>query len=245
MTSLARRWGRRLLYPGFDVHTRARAACCRFWRTGPRRFLDAGCGNGYLSYLAWRSGATVDAVSFELDSIEKARQFHAGPVATGRLNFLCRNLYDLDYSAETFDEIICYETLEHLMRDQEMVCRFSRWLRPGGALHLCAPNKHDPHHAGAVPSRTEDGWHVRQGYDRESYSELLDRAGLQAVRFVGVGGAVVGLCDDVVRAVRNSAGDLAAAPLFLLTWPLWPWFRLTTPEAGFSIYVEAVKRGGR
>ncbi|HEX8709552.1 MAG TPA: class I SAM-dependent methyltransferase [Pyrinomonadaceae bacterium] len=241
MKKVVSRLGRRLLFPGFDIHTRSRASLCSYWRKGARRVLDAGCGNGYFSYLAWKSGADVDAVSFEADSIEKAKRFFEKQARTGRLNFIHRNLYELDYPPETFDEIICYETIEHLMRGQYMINRFSEWLRPGGVLHLCAPNKLHRYNANIEPSREEDGWHVRQGYDRGSYAEMLFEAGLEVLAFDGVGPAVVCACDGLVWPVNNALGTLAAAPLFLLVWPLWPWFSRTSPDRGISIYVKAAK----
>jgi SAM-dependent methyltransferase len=229
--------GRRLLFPGLDIHTRARASLCRYWKAGPRRVLDAGCGNGYFAWLAAKSGARVDAVTFDGPGVAKARAFFAGCPA---ITFIHANLYDLDYGG-TFDEIICYETIEHLMRDEYMLGRFAHFLKPCGVLHLCAPNRIHPYNAALTPSATEDGWHVRQGYDRESYSRLLLGAGLAPLEYAGVGGRLVDWCDRVVRKVRNKAGDGAALPLFLAAWPLWPWARQTSPEAGFSIYVKAIK----
>jgi SAM-dependent methyltransferase len=236
------KFGRRLFFPGFDVHTRSRAALCQFWKTGARRVLDAGFGNGYFSYLAWKTGANVDAVSFECDSVIKATDFFKKQVRAGKIKFIYSNLYDVTYPSESFDEIICYETLEHLMRDQKMVCRFSKWLKPGGFLHLCVPNKLHPDHAGITPSPTEDGWHVRHGYDTSSLREILARADLKAELFTGVGHPVLCACDNFVRLLRNLFGDLVASPCFLLTWPVWPWFCLTAPATGYSIYVKAVKR---
>ena len=242
MKESLRQIGRRLLFPGFDVHTRSRASLCPYWREGARRVLDAGCGNGYFSYLAWKSGAEVDAVSFEADSVAKANKFFSSQIETGRLRFIHQNLYDLDYPENTFDEIICYETIEHLMRDQEMVRRFGLWLKPGGVLHLCAPNKLHPENANITPSPTEDGWHVRHGYDRHAYEKLLTPAGLIAQDYVGVGSTIVCVCDRIVRPLNHRLGPVAALPFFLLTWPLWPGFCLTEPETGLSIYVRAVKR---
>jgi hypothetical protein len=130
-----------------------------------------------------------------------------------------------------------------------MVNRFSEWLKPGGVLHLCAPNKLHPDNANITPSLTEDGWHVRHGYDKQSYTEMLAVAGLEAVTFAGVGPSVVCFCDNIVRPITGRFGNLAAAPVFLLTWPIWPWFCMTSPDAGLSIYVKAIKplagNGGR
>ena len=69
---------RNLVYPGLDLHTRNRAALCRFWKTGPRDVLDAGSGNGYFSWLAYRSGARVVAMNVEASQADRAREFLVG-----------------------------------------------------------------------------------------------------------------------------------------------------------------------
>lgn len=124
---------RDLIYPGLDLHTRNRASLCGFWKTGARDVLDAGSGNGYFSWLAYRSGAKVLALNFEPSQVEKAQAYFlehrkADPA---RLCFTRRNLYDLRTEERTFDEIICYETLEHVKDDTEVLTQFYRILRPG------------------------------------------------------------------------------------------------------------------
>src|ERR1035438_7848198 len=124
---------RDLLYPGLDLHTRNRASLCRFWQSGLRDVLDAGSGNGYFSWLAYQTGARVVAMNFEQQQVEKARNFlivyrRADP---SRLQFERRNLYDLTRETRTFNEVICFEVLEHLLRDQDVAKEFFRILRPG------------------------------------------------------------------------------------------------------------------
>src|SRR4029077_7290975 len=102
------------LMPGFDLFTRRRVRLCRHWQAGPRRVLDAGSGNGWFSYLAYASGATVTAVNFMGDQVEKAVACYnvcKGIPASG-LQFIHANLYDVERLELGFDEIICYETLE-------------------------------------------------------------------------------------------------------------------------------------
>src|SRR6202040_2382903 len=88
---------RSLVYPGLDLHTRNRAALCRFWETGPRDVLDAGSGNGYFAWLAYKSGGRVVAMNFEEAQVQKAKEFlldyrKADPA---RLQFEQFNLYNL------------------------------------------------------------------------------------------------------------------------------------------------------
>jgi hypothetical protein len=110
---------RSLVYPGLDLHTRNRASLCGFWNSGPRDVFDAGSGNGYFSWLAYRSGARVIAANFEEAQVKKAREFLLGykKADPDRLRFEHRNLSDLSSEDRTFDEVLCYETIEHIRRD--------------------------------------------------------------------------------------------------------------------------------
>jgi len=134
---------RNLLYPGLDLHTRNRASLCAFWDHGLRDVLDAGSGNGYFSWLAYRSGARVVAINFDRKQTEKAREFLIAYKGCDprRLSFETATLYDLDKETRQFDEIVCYETIEHIRDDARVIRRFFRLLRPGGKLHLCAATR--------------------------------------------------------------------------------------------------------
>ena len=233
---------RRFIYPGLDLHVRSRALLSGFWQQGDRDVLDAGCGNGYFSWLAYRSGARVLGLSFDASQVEKARAFlvqqlHADP---GRLAFEQRNLYDLGSESRAFDEIICYEVIEHLDRDSEVLAHFHRLLRPGGTLHLCCPNRSHPRHQREVLDTRESGGHVRAGYTHEDYRALLEPLGFRIERTAGVGSRALYLCDEVVRAVRSRVGDWAALPLFWASLPV-VWMQRLDPPMPFSLYVKAVK----
>ena len=237
---------RNILYPGLDLHTRNRASLCRFWQTGPRDVLDAGSGNGYFSWLAYQTGARVVAMSFDQQQVEKARDFlvvnkGADPE---RLQFERRNLYDLTQETRTFDEVICFEVLEHLLRDGDVITEFYRLLRPGGALHLCCPNRLHPRHRAEVLDTKESGGHVRAGYTEDDYRKLLEPRGFQIDSVVGIGTPAVYHADRVLRAIRNRFGDWAALPLL----PDCLAHRLVcqlNPRMPFCVSVNAIKPAGR
>lgn len=233
---------RSILYPGLDLHTRNRASLCRFWKTGPRDVLDAGSGNGYFSWLAYQSGARVVAMNFEREQVEKSRNFlldhrRADPA---RLRFEQCNLYDLTGETRLFDEIICFEVLEHLLRDREVVTEFYRILRPGGALHLCCPHRLHPRHQREVLDEQESGGHVRPGYTEEDYRNLLEPVGFQIDSVVGIGTPAVYHADRMLRLIRNRLGDWAALPLFPIALPA-VWFAWLNPRMPFSLCVNATK----
>jgi SAM-dependent methyltransferase len=233
---------RSLLFPGLDLHTRNRASLCRYWKSGARDVLDAGSGNGYFSWLAYQSGARVVAMNYEESQVGKAHDFFTGyrRADPARLGFEQRNLYELKDETRTFDEIICFEVLEHLQRDDLVVKEFYRLLRPRGVLHVCCPHKLHPRHQAEVLDANETGGHVRQGYCEKDYRRLLEPLGFKIERIVGIGTAGVYHADRILRMIRHHVGDWLALPLFPLALP-FVWVARPNPPMPFSIYVRAVK----
>jgi ribosomal protein L11 methylase PrmA len=84
--------------PGMDLFTRRRVRLCRHWKTGPRNVLDAGSGNGWFSYLAYKTGATVTGINIEDAQLEKSIQFFNRwmNIPEDRLNFKKLNLYEIE-----------------------------------------------------------------------------------------------------------------------------------------------------
>ena len=237
---------RDFVYPGLDLHTRNRASLRRFWKTGVRDVLDAGSGNGYFSWLAYQSGARVVAMNFEQSQVKKARDYLIGhrKADPTRLQFEQCNLYDLGKEQRTFDEIICFEVLEHLRHDDQVVREFFRILRSGGVLHVCCPHKLHPRHQAEVLDVKETGGHVRAGYTEADYRQLLEPVGFKLETVAGIGTPGVYHADKILRAIRNRVGDLPALPLLPLALP-FVWLARFNPRVPFSLYVRAVKPKGK
>ncbi len=119
--------------------------------------LDAGFGNGWFSYRAYRSGATVTALAIGPELIRKAKALYNGflGIPDDKLSFREMNLYEAGQIEGPFDEIICYETLEHIRNDATVCRMFYEMLRPGGVLHLCCPNAEHPRWQGETLDLTE------------------------------------------------------------------------------------------
>jgi SAM-dependent methyltransferase len=236
---------RSLVYPGIDLHTRNRESLCVFWKSGPRDVLDAGSGNGYFSWLAYRSGARVLGITFDKAQVTKAHEFlieykRANPT---RLCFEQRNLYDLPTENRQFDEIICYETIEHIRNDREVVAQLFRLLRPNGILHLCAPNKDHPRHQAEILDVAERGGHVRAGYTAKDFEVLLVSVGFKIKFMAGIGPKGLYYAEEFLRVIRTRVGDLIALPFFYLVVP-FVWFARMNPPVPFTLYVCAEKPSG-
>lgn len=236
------RW---LLFPGPNLHARLRYALL------PRHFgrpaqnestlvLDAGCGNGMLAYKSCKLGNNVIAVGIKDAEIAKCHGLFNEflGIREQQLSFKKMNLYDIETLDRKFDEIICSEVLEHIVRDEAVGRSFRNMLKPGGILHLCCPNAEHPDNARKELDLTESGGHVRPGYTLSSCRALLEPLGFRIDSCIGLGGPIRQLFNrNLMRIFPRS--KIIGTGLFLLSLP----FLLLDsrqPRAPYSLYVKAV-----
>lgn len=190
-------------------------------KRGPGRTFDAGCGNGAFSMYAARSGNQVVAASFSSDEQDAARR-RAAALGIAGIDFRILDLRELEShrdSLDSFDQIICLETIEHVIDDAGLMSSLGRMLEPGGQLLLTTPFEghrplytEDPH-----PSGVEDGSHVRFGYSQEQIARLADAAGLEVVEQSFVTGVVSQKLTSLMRWLTARLGLL---PAWIVVLPL-------------------------
>lgn len=107
------------------------------------RVLDAGCGDGVLSFRLARAGFIVvaaDAAKKCISYMErKIKRLHLQAFMSAQL----ADLANLSYKAKTFDAVTCGEVLEHIADDTRVIRQFFRVLKPGGICIITTPGK--PH----------------------------------------------------------------------------------------------------
>jgi 2-polyprenyl-3-methyl-5-hydroxy-6-metoxy-1,4-benzoquinol methylase len=202
----------------------------RHLRRGSARTLDAGCGNGGFSIYAARVGNDVVAASFSPGEQEDVRRRASSLGVTGvELRTIdLRELEDHRASLGLFDQIICFETIEHVNDDEGLVRSLVRMLEPEGRLLLSAP--YDAHHPlyseDSHPSAVEDGSHVRYGYSQERLRQMAEGAGLQIMSEGFITGVVSQKLTSLMRRLTDWIGIRAA---WLIVLPLRPLVILDAP----------------
>ncbi len=151
---------------------------------GSLRTLDAGCGSGAFTMCAAKIGNEAVGISFDERNNSVAEE-RANFLKIKNIRFITgdlRKLGEIKKTLGSFDQIICFETIEHILDDQKLVKDFSNILKPGGKLLITAPYKYYYRRLlgdDKFPlSIYEDGGHVRWGYTHEEIENIFNNANL-------------------------------------------------------------------
>jgi SAM-dependent methyltransferase len=148
------------------------------------RFLDVGCGVGYMLWAAKELG-------WEVEGVDPSKAFiEAGKARLG-VNGKAVFLEDAKFPDDYFDAVLMSSILEHLYNPIETLCEVRRVLNPEGWFHFDVPNedglymkfgnfymKLQQRDWVVVMAPTFPPYHV-QGFNPKSVRKLLERAGLE------------------------------------------------------------------
>lgn len=178
-------------------------------KPGPLRTLDAGCGSGAFTMHAAKRGNEAMGISFD-ERNNKIAEERARLLRITNARFITGDLRKLDEIGKTlglFDQIICFETIEHILNDEKLVKDFSDLLKPGGTLLLTAPYKYYYKHLlgdDKTPiSLYEDGGHVRWGYTHKDLEKIFNKAGIVLVKREYVSGIITALQMTLFRFLQK------------------------------------------
>ena len=135
------------------------------------KVLDAGCGAGVPVTRILSENFDITGVDFSEKQIEMAKK--NVPDAT----FICQDMTQLDFPAQSFDGICSYYAIIHIPRNEHraLLENFYRMLKPGGITLLCLG-------ADDVPDDTHS-FHNTQMYwshfDEATYKLMLKEIGFR------------------------------------------------------------------
>ncbi len=145
-------------------------------REGASRVLDAACGTGFGAAELAREGLTVVGVDNDSEVLVYARERYSSP----QIEFECLDLEDEGTGAqprsESFDAVVSFETLEHLLEPELALRRLADRLTAGGIVICSLPIR-------AAEGRTAlglpaNGFH-KQLLSLDGSRLLLEAAGLE------------------------------------------------------------------
>jgi ubiquinone/menaquinone biosynthesis C-methylase UbiE len=99
--------------------------------------LDAGCGVGYgLEILADAGAASLTGVDIDEGTIATARSRFPSLAESFYRGDLCR----LPMADDSFDVVVCFETIQHVQDGERALGELCRVLRPDGLLLISSPS---------------------------------------------------------------------------------------------------------
>jgi SAM-dependent methyltransferase len=112
-----------------------------------RTVLDAGCGVGYGTAMLARAGAgEIVGLDLSANAIEAA-----GNATPANASFVVGDLHALPFPAGRFELVVCFEVIEHVEFQDDVIAELARVLAPDGVLAISSPNRDvypagNPHH---------------------------------------------------------------------------------------------------
>lgn len=97
------------------------------------KFLDVGCGEGYMLLKALSQGWDVSGIDIVDNRVPDAK--------ISAINFLKSDLLSADYPSDYFDSIFIDSVLEHVINPAEYLSEIKRILKPGGVAYIGVPNE--------------------------------------------------------------------------------------------------------
>lgn len=131
--------------------------------TKSKTVLDAGCGTGYGTFLILANGAKkVVGVDIEKKAIEYCKSNYNEK----NLEFVCDDCTKLNVDDSSFDIVVSFEVIEHLLSAESFLSEVKRILKKNGVFIVSTPNK--------ITYPSGNPFHVTE-YDKEEFLVLLKK----------------------------------------------------------------------
>jgi len=149
-------------------------------KKGDNLILDAGCGNGSLSFRIAKKGHKVVGIDITKENINFAKKVKDSK-GIKNIKFIQMSLTNITFKDELFDIVVSGEVLEHIKNDNKVVKHFNRILKKGGQCVISVPQNPDLW-------SIEDDWvgHVRM-YRKKELRNLLEKNGFKINKINSIG----------------------------------------------------------
>ena len=106
------------------------------------RVLEIGCGEGGVLKAFINKGCFGVGVELEPVRIENAKAYLPDDVATGKIKFIIKDIYDVDIENDfggAFDIIVLKDVIEHIHDQPKLIGWMKNFLKPGGIVFFGFP----------------------------------------------------------------------------------------------------------
>ena len=141
-----------------------------------KRTLDYGCGEGYGSAILAKNGSSVVGVDIDPEAINHSKDSYA---QFSNIEFQVLENPQLPFPDGHFEFITCFEVIEHVSNQEEIVSELARVLSPNGTLLISTPNKAEYSDA----NNYSNEFHVKEFYIDEFRTFLTNK--FDHVSFLG------------------------------------------------------------
>jgi SAM-dependent methyltransferase len=117
-----------------------------------QRVLDIACGSGFGLSLLHQVGARPLGCDYDAHTLASVRRRQPGTP------LVVADATRLPMRTASMDQVVSFETIEHVPDAQALVAEVRRVLRPGGRLILSTPNRE----FGPLERHTSNPFHVRE-----------------------------------------------------------------------------------
>jgi ubiquinone/menaquinone biosynthesis C-methylase UbiE len=129
--------------------------------------LDVACGTGYGVCTLSRKADLVIGVDISKEALTYAKN-HYGK--RHNIEFVLSDAHSLPFHDDAYDNVVSFETLEHLFHYEEFLNEVKRVLRKTGTFIVSTPNKKI---ASPMEGQTLNPFHVKE-FSVEEISRLLN-----------------------------------------------------------------------
>jgi len=133
--------------------------------------LDIACGTGYGSNILKKEGASrVYGVDISSEAIDFAREKYR----RGHVYFTIGDLERIPFASNSFDAVVCFETIEHTDNHNQVLSELGRVLRPQGLLLISSPNRRLTSPGKSITESPHNPFHITE-YSANEFKHLLSQ----------------------------------------------------------------------
>src|SRR5688572_13744675 len=107
-----------------------------------KRVLEIGCAEAGVLKAFLEEGAFCTGIELSADRLISANKYHAQAVAEGKIEFINRNIFDIDPEHDLggrYDLIILKDVIEHIPGQKEFIHHLPSFLNEGGMIFFAFP----------------------------------------------------------------------------------------------------------